>query len=462
MRTEELIFSQLMSTEEYARKVFPHIKEEYFQTIEDKNFFKIFSRYFSKHNKVPSKHAMLVEIEHLKSSVEVYNSLTQLLSKTHEFTETFDFLIDKTEAFCRDAAMYNALKECVLIADGQTNGKDKGSIPSILQDALSVCFDTSVGHAYIDEADQRYEYYHMSENRIPTGIVAFDDITKGGFPRKTLNVLLAPPHGGKSLVMVNFGVGALLAGFNVLYITMEMAEYEIGKRFDVNLMGIDFETLETLPKGVFDSKIQSISKKSRGKLVIKEFPTGAAHAGHFRSLLSELKTKQNYVPDMVIIDYMGICSSEKVKASGGANSYTIMKSVGEELRALAIEHNFACITAVQTNRSGVGNSDVDMTSTSESLGTPMIADWFAAIINTEELKNMKQLMFKQLKNRYKSLDEPSKFVVGVDTSRMTVYDLDDARPKLNNKKNQVKTEDNVPDMFHTIKPSKPSFDEFNF
>lgn len=448
---------------EYARRVLPHIQEDYFSSPEDKIFFKIYNRYFQKHNVIPSKQAMLVEIENLKGSADIYNSLSEVMSSTDTFNENIDYLVLTTEKFVKERAIYNALREAVLIADGQDKKKTPEAIPSILQAALSVCFDTAVGHNYIDDCENRYDYYHLTEARIPTGISMFDDITKGGFPRKTLNVLLAPPHGGKSLVMVNVAAGALLAGHNVLYISMEMSEYEIGKRFDVNMMDMDFETLETISKPIFTNKFSQVTKKSRGKLVIKEFPTGGASAAHFRALLEELKTKQNFVPDEVVIDYMGITASEKYKPSSGANSYTIQKSVGEELRALAIENNCVVVTAVQTNRSGVGNSEVDMTNVSESLGTVMIADWMLAIINTDELKQLKQLMFRQLKNRYKNLDEPNKFITGVDYSKMKLFDLEESAVKYKPKR-PAKIETAADTFIDTpvITPIKSTFDDFNF
>lgn len=463
MRTETLIFSQLMLNIEYSRRVLPHIQEEYFSSSEDKIFFKIYTRYFKKHNVIPSKQAMLVEIENLKGSADVYKSLSEVLSQTETFTENLEYLITTTEKFVKERAIYNALREAVLIADGQDKKKTPEAIPSILQTALSVCFDTAVGHDYSADASARYDYYHLAEARIPTGISMFDEITKGGFPRKTLNVLLAPPHGGKSLVMVNVASGAAQAGHNVLYITMEMSEYEIGKRFDVNMMDMDFETLETITKPIFTNKFNSILHKARDKLVIKEFPTGGASASHFRALFGELKTKRNFVPDLVVIDYMGITASENYKPSSGANSYTILKSIGEELRALAIEYNCAVLTAVQTNRSGVGNSDIDMTNISESLGTVMIADWMVAIINTDELKQLKQLMFRQLKNRYKNLDEPNKFLTGVDYSKMKLFDLEESTVKYKPKKppkieTAVDTFSDIP----IITPAKSSFDDFNF
>lgn len=466
MRTEELIFSQLMQNDTYTRKVLPYIKEEYFNTQEDKNFFKIYSRYFSKYGVIPSKHAMLVEFEKLKSAPDVYNGLVDLVGVTTEIVDSPEYIVDTTEAFCKERALYNALKESVLIADGQSQGKNQktpDAIPSILQEALAIAFSPDVGHEFFDEADARYEYYHLSENRIPLGSKTFNSITRGGFPRKTLNVLLAPPHGGKTLTMCNFAEGALSAGFNVLYITMEMAEFEIGRRFDVNYLDVDFDELMLLPKNTFTSRMDKIRKESRGSLVIKQFPTGAAHAGHFRAYINELKLKKQFVPDMIVVDYMGICASEKYKTSSGANSYTIQKSVGEELRALAIDLDAAVVTATQTNRSGVGNSDVDITATSESFGIPAIADWFAAIITSDELKQQQQTMFKQLKNRYKSLDEPNKFLMGVDVSKMRMFDLDNAGSIPSGPKSKLNTTPaaNV-DLGHVIKSTHASFDDFNF
>lgn len=471
MRTEQLIFSQLLQNDLYARKVIPHIVPDYFSTEEDKNFYKIYLRYFQKHNTIPSKQAIRVEIENLKGSTDVYKSLLEVINSTETFNENLDYLVDETEKFCKSRAIYNALRESVLIVDGQDKHKTADAIPSILQEALSVCFDTSVGHNYIEDADERYEYYHLAEAKIPTGSTEFDKVTKGGFSRKTLNLLLAPPHGGKSLVMVNMGCGALLAGFNVLFITLEMSEMEMSKRFDVNLMNIDFDTLETLPKPIFQNKFSQVAKQSRGKLIVKEYPTGGAHTGHFRSLLEELKTKQNYVPDLIIVDYLGICASEKYKASSGANSYTIYKSVGEELRALAVENNLAVISAIQTNRAGVGNSELTMSEISESLGSAMTADFICAIINTEELKNLKQILFKLIKNRYAGLAD-DKFILGVDYLRMRLHSLENsfaAGSKVNKSKSKIETvndtfgSDNFNiDMLHTIKPVKSSFDDFNF
>lgn len=470
MNTETMIFSQLLTNDEYSRKVIPHLKEEYFQSPQEKAFLKIYQRFFAKHNKIPSKQAIRVEIENLKQSADIYQSLNELISSTEDFHENIDFLMEKTEHFCKERAIFNALKESVLIVDGQSKTKTPDAIPTILQEALALCFDMTVGHNYYDDAESRYDYYHLSTARIKTGIKEVDTITRNGFPRKTLNSLLAPPHGGKSLVMVNIGAGALSEGYNVLYITMEMAAEEIGKRFDVNQLGVDFDTLQVLPKNAFMTKIKGLSDKSKGKLVIKEYPTGTAHAGHFRTLLSELKSKQNFVPDMIIIDYMSICASEIYKSGSNHNQYTVIGSIGKELRALAIESNTAIVTAVQTNRSGVGNQSPDMTNVSESMGVVHIVDWMSAIVSTEELKDLDQLMFVQLKNRYSNVGDMPRFLVGVDYNKMKLYSLDSGSipsSDLNNSKKSGKsttppsTTQSAFDPLHRIN-SDTSFDDFNF
>lgn len=469
---ENIIFSQLLTSDEYARAVLPHLKEDYFSAQQEKNFLKIYKRFFSKHNKIPSKQAMLIEVEKLKSSAEVYKSMVEIVERTIEFTESKEYLVEKTEEFCKEKSLFNALRESVLIMDGQSKDKGPDSIPSIIQEALSICFNSTVGHDYMADAMDRYEYYHHSEARIRTGIPILDKITKGGFPRKTFNVFLAPPHGGKTLAMINVAAGAVKHGANVLYITMEMAAEEIGRRFDVNLLDVDFDTLEVLPKATFESKFSKIAKESRGRLIIKEYPTGAASASHFRALLSELKQKQNFVPDMIVIDYMNICSSEYYKAGSTHNSYTIVGSVGKELRALAIEANAVVVTATQTNRSGVNNSDVDMTAVSDSAGTTMIADFMLAIITTDELKELKQILFRQLKNRYGGTSDFEKFILGIDYAKQILYKLDSgdsvpvANPTADKNKGLNKKAGNVVDapsldILHQIK-SKQSFDDFDF
>lgn len=460
MSTENLIFSQLLSNEPYSRKVLMHLKDDYFSTQEEKSFLKIYQHFLKKFNKIPSKNAMILEIENLKSSAELYTATKEIVLRTEPFEESLEWLIEKTESFCKERALFAALKESVLIVDGQSKTKSTDSIPSILQAALAVCFDTTVGHDYFEDSEKRFDYYHLAEGRIPTGMTEFDKITKGGFPRKTLNLLLAPPHGGKSLVMSNIGAGAVLAGFNVLTITLEMSDMEFSKRYDVQLMDVDFDTLSVLPKNVFASKFQKISEKSRGRMKVKEFPTGVGHTGHFRTLLEELKTKQNFVPDLIIIDYLGICASENLKS--GTDSYTKMKAIGEELRALAITHNCAIVSAIQTNRSGVGSSDLSMVNIAESLGSAMTADFIAAIIVTDELKDLNQMMFSQIKNRYNGIIEWSKFLMGIDYSKMKLFSLENSSVS-SFSKSEKKEETNFDfDKLHMIKPEVGSFDDFNF
>lgn len=466
MSLENIIFSQLMSNDEYARKTLPHLKDEYFSEQSEKNFLKIYSHFFTKFNKAPSKIAMLLEIENLKASADIYTSMKEMVGKTVEFDESLPYLMEQTEKWCRDKAIFNALKESIIIVDGQSKTKTADSIPAILQAALSVCFDTSVGHDYFENSADRYEYYHLTEARIPTGMKEFDKITKGGFPRKTLNLFLAPPHGGKSLVMSNVGIGAVRAGFNVLTITLEMSDMEFSKRYDVQLLDVDFDTLSVLPKNVFESKFNKISEQSRGRMFLKEYPTGVGHVGHFRTLLEELKTKQNFVPDIIIIDYPGICASESYKASSGANSYSIMKAVGEELRALAITNNCAVVSAIQTNRSGIANASLDMNNIAESLGSAMTADFITAIISTDEVKELRQLLFQQIKNRYAGIIDDAKFIMGVDYKKMKLFSLDSGAtmPSFDKKKApRIETSNDTfsIDMNHQIKTNS-SFDDFNF
>jgi len=468
MTTETLIFSQLLVNDEYARKVIPHLKDDYFSSQAEKNFLKVYTRFFRKHNKIPSRQAMEVEIENLKSSAEIYTGMVEILNNTEVFEETTDWLYEQTEKYCKDRAVFNALKTSVMIVDGQDKtGRSANSIPSILQDALAVCFDSSIGHDYFEDSQERFEYYHLSENRIPCGIDTFDKVTKGGFPRKTLNVFLAPPHGGKSMLMANIAAGACKNGFNVLYITMEMAAEEIGRRFDVNLMGIDFDTLDLLTNDVFTSRFSKISKGSVGRLVIKEYAPNGASAATFEALIGDLKTKQNFVPDMICIDYMGIMNSDAYSDVSKQNSYTIMGSIGKELRRLGVKNNAAVLTAVQTTRSGVGNSEIDMTHTSESFGIPAIADWFAAIVATDDLMSLNQILFIMLKNRYKGLAFMKKFMMGVDYLKQTVFCLDDdttipdLTPPSKGGKAINKKSDPV-DMTHQIKPDTQTFQNFNF
>lgn len=425
MAIESLIFSQLLCNEEYARKVLPHIHEGYFNSNEERMFLKIYHRFFTKYNRVPNRQTMLLEIEKLKGSAEAYKQMVSFVDEKVEFTESLDYLVEQTEEFCKEKALFNALRESVLIVDGADKEKrGPNAIPTILSAALAICFDTTVGHDYDDDAEARYDYYHSTTARVDTGIRIIDKITRKGFPKKTLNVLLAPPHGGKTITMVNIAEGALKQGHNVLYISMEMAAEEIAKRFDVNRLDIDFDMLETVPKDIFTTKLKKLKKASYGKLIIKEYGTGTAAASNFRTLLGELKTKRGFTPDMIVIDYMNICASEFYKNGSNHNSYTIVGSIGKELRALAIESNSVVLTATQTNRSGIDNSELSMTTVSDSAATAMIADFIMGIINTSELKELNQLLFQQIKNRYDGIGNPEKFIMGVNYSKMQIYELD--------------------------------------
>lgn len=425
--TENLILSSLITNETYARKVLPHLNEEYFSEKQEKILFDIINKYVSKYNGLPTKNALHIEASNLtldqRTSEEIEKTISALEPSSAENTE---YLVHITEKFCKDKAIFNAIMKSIKIADGSDKEFTPEAIPSILTKALAVAFDTSVGHDFIDDADARYEYYHRRENRIPSGLSILDHVSDDGFPRKTLNVVLAPPHAGKTLTMVNIAIGGMHAGYNVLYLTAEMAEEEIAKRFDVNLLNVDFGLLKTMSKQMFMTKTQKLKEKSMGKLKIKEFPTGTAHAGHFKNLIEDLRVKEGFIPDVLVVDYMNICASQRYKAGSSANSYTIVKAIGEELRALAIETNTCLWTATQTTRSGIGNSDIDMTNTSESIGVPAIADFMIAIIDSEELRKMNQLLFKQLKNRYKDKNEKERFVIGIDRSRMKLYDVEES------------------------------------
>ncbi|UTS51977.1 DNA primase/helicase [Synechococcus phage BUCT-ZZ01] len=427
MDTEKLILSALLNREEFTRAVSPHIKEEYFQDKTTQIVCETILDYFRRYNSLPSKEAVMIECGNRKNITEDQATAINDVVKSLVNVEDNEYwLIEKAETFCKERAVFNALMQSVKIVDGKDTQFTSDAIPTILQQALSVCFDNSVGHDYFTDAAARFEYYHRKENKIPTNLDIFNKVMRGGPSRKTFNVILAPPHAGKTLMMVNFAIGAINAGYNVLYITMEMAEEEISKRFDINMMNVDFDTIEKMSKDIFTNKFAKVMEKAKGKLMIKEYPTSGAHAGHFKTLIQELKMKQNFVPDMIVVDYLNICLSQRYKAGSAANSYTIVKSIGEELRALAIETNTVIWSATQTTRTGIGNSDVDMTNTSESIGIPAIADFFVALIDSEELRAMNQMIAKQLKNRYDDKNKKEKFAFGIDRSHMKLYDLEDS------------------------------------
>lgn len=426
---EKTILSNLLTNESYSRKVIPYIKEEYFSTYEDKVVFDIINKFIDSYNQLPTKEVLFIELENRKDLTEDnYRTINQKIQEFDKSDVDHLWLLDTTEKWCRDRAIYLALLESVQIADGKDVKQTPDAIPSILQKALSVSFDQNIGHDYIDDYQQRYDFYHKTEDKIPFDLELFNKITKGGLPNKTLNVALAGTGVGKSLFMCHVASSALLQGRNVLYITLEMAEEKIAERIDANLMNISLQQLQELPQSIYESKIQKLSAKTHGKLIIKEYPTASAHAGHFKSLLNELALKKSFRPDIIFVDYLNICASSRYKGSL-VNSYTYVKAIAEELRGLAVEHNVPIVSATQTTRSGYSSTDVDITDTSESFGLPATADFMFALISTEDLEQLNQILVKQLKNRYNDPTAFKRFVIGIDRAKMKLYDVEENAQK---------------------------------
>jgi len=431
MSLSNLIFSNLINSEEYGRKVLPYIKEEYFETYSDKVIFGVIKSYVEKYNKFPNDQAVKIDLESMQLDDRVYKECKEKLSELeYDSTKDLEWVLDKTEKFCQERAVYNAIMSSIQILDNKDPKNSRGSIPKILQDALAVSFDTHIGHDFIEDSDPRFEYYHRVEDRVPFRLEYLNRITKNGLPKKTLNVILAGPHVGKSLFMCSTASGNLLDGKNVLYITMEMAEEEIARRIDANILDIPIEELDIIPKDVFDKKINRVKGKTSGKLIIKEYPTSTAGSANFRHLLMELKLKKNFVPDIIYIDYLNICASSRLKMGANVNSYTYVKAIAEELRGLAVEFNVPIVSATQTTRSGFGNSDVDITDTSESFALPATVDFMLALVTSEELESLGQIMAKQLKNRYTDLGKCKRFVIGVDKIKMKLYDVEESAQDL--------------------------------
>jgi len=426
MRIETEILSNLINDEEYIRKTIPFIKEEYFSDIEDRKVFSVVKEFVEKYNSPPSKSALLISLQEDRSVSEDLYVKCETVINSLNANEKNDknWLVDETEKFCKDKAVYNAIMQSIQIIDGSEKELSKDALPNILSDALSVGFDNNVGHDYIENAKERYEFYHRLEEKIPFDLDYFNKITEGGLSNKTLNVALAGTGVGKSLFMCHMAAGCISQSKNVLYITMEMAEERIAERIDSNLMNVAIQDLKDLSHSMFTQRIDKIKEKIQGRLVIKEYPTASAHSGHFKALLGELKIKRNFVPDIIFIDYLNICASSRFRANANANSYTIIKSIAEELRGLAVESDLPIVTATQTTRSGYSNSDVELTDTSESFGLPATADLMFALISTEELEQQGQLMVKQLKNRYSDPTKNKRFMLGIDRSKMRLYDLD--------------------------------------
>jgi hypothetical protein len=452
MRIEQAILSNLLLNEEYCRKVVPHLKKEYFADRKESAIASLLISLFEKYNKPVSQEIVAIEIGNMSGFTDKEIPEMQTFAKqlTH-FEPNQEWLVQQTEKFCKDRAVYNAILSSIKIIDGNDKIHTQDAIPSILSDALSVCFDNHVGHDYIEDSDSRFEYYHKVEEKIAFDLDMFNKITKGGLSKKTLNIALASTGVGKSLFMCHVSAGALMQGKNVLYITMEMSEERIAERIDANLLNLTMDELKVVDKDIFDARIDKIAKKTQGRLVVKEYPTASAHAGHFRALLEELKMKREFAPDIIMIDYLNICASQRLKMGASVNSYTFIKSIAEELRGLAVEYNVPILSATQTTRGGSTNTDIGLEDTSESWALPATADMMFALISTEELEQLNQIMVKQLKNRYNDPSYYKRFIIGIDRSKMKLYDV------------EVSAQAGLSDVGHIeLKEDKPLFDKSDF
>jgi len=428
MKLETTILKHLIYSEDYLRKVLPFLKEEYFSDRTEKAIYNEITSFTSTYNVPPSVEALGLAVKDLRNitdaEVEKCEEYLKEIEQTKSEQSQIQWLVDKTEKFCQEKAIYNAVLGSISILDGKDKTHDKGQIPKILSDALGVSFDTSVGHDYLENSDERYEFYHRKEERIPFDLDYFNKITKGGLPAKTLNIALAGTGVGKSLFMCHVAAGAMSQGRNVLYITMEMAEEKIAERIDANLLNVSLDDLTDLSKEMYDKKVAKVKSKTTGKLIIKEYPTASASATHFRTLLNELYLKKSFRPDIIFIDYLNICCSSRIKPGSNINSYTYVKSIAEELRGLAVEFKVPVVSATQTTRSGFSSSDPGLEDTSESFGLPATADLMFALISSEELEELGQIMVKQLKNRYNDPTYYKRFTLGVDRSKMRLYDVE--------------------------------------
>jgi replicative DNA helicase len=454
MNLEQKILKHLILDEEYTRKTLPFIRGEYFQESSEKLLFTEIQSYVNKYNSMPTQEALVIEIDKKINLTDDQHKKTIALVKQitidPEVSDT-KWLIDATEDFCQEKAIYNGIMQSIQILDdkNKTEKLDKGSIPKILADALSVSFDNHIGHDFIDDAETRYDFYHKVEKRIPFDLDYLNRITKGGLAEKSLNIVLAGTGVGKSLFMCHCAAANLTMGKNVLYITMEMAEERIAERIDANLMNVELDRLIGMPKETYLKKVESLREKTKGKLIIKEYPTASANVNHFNHLLNELKLKRQFIPDIIYIDYLNICSSARMKMGSSINSYTYIKAIAEELRGLAVEHKVPVVSATQTTRSGYTNSDVGLEDTSESFGLPATADLMFALISTEELAELNQIMVKQLKNRYSDPTTNKRFVIGVDRAKMKLYDAEES------------AQTNISDSGQ-IEEDKPAFDKSSF
>ena len=456
-RIETTILQNLIYNEEYSRKVIPFIKSDYFENKSERVTFEQISEFIVKYGSAITIEALNIEVDNrtdlTETEVKEIRELNGFLTNT---PVDYQWLMDTTEKWCRDRAIYLALMESIALADGEDDKKGRDAIPSILSDALAVSFDNHIGHDYLEDYEERYELYHKKEDKIQFDLEFFNKITKGGIPNKTLNIALAGTGVGKSLFMCHVASSVLLQNKNVLYITLEMAEEKIAERIDANLLNIPIQDITDLPKPMFDSKVVSLSKKTQGNLIIKEYPTASAHSGHFKALLNELSLKKSFKPDIIFIDYLNICASSRYRAGSNVNSYSYIKAIAEELRGLAVEANVPIVSATQTTRSGYGSSDVDLTDTSESFGLPATADLMFALISTEELETLNQIMVKQLKNRYNDPTIYKRFVIGIDRAKMRLYDCEQKA------QDDILDNGQEEDYNKDEKVNKKSFAEFNF
>lgn len=425
MRIEQQILTNLIHDEHYCRKVIPFLKRDYFGDRKESVIMQEIIDFFNKYNKPATPEILAIEVSNAKGITDKeVADCSELLNTLVKTPVNEDWLLESTEKFCKDRAVYLAIMSSIKIFEGKDPQHSQDAIPHLLSDALAVSFDSHVGHDYLDDFAERYEFYHRVEEKIPFDLDMFNKITKGGLSRKTLNIALAGTGVGKSLFMCHVAAGALQAGNNALYITMEMSEERIAERIDANLLNLTMDELKVVDKDIYETRIEKLKKKTQGKLIVKEYPTASAHAGHFRALLEELKLKREFVPDIVFIDYLNICSSQRMKAGSNVNSYTLVKSIAEELRGLAVEYNVPIVSATQTTRSGYANSDPGLEDTSESFGLPATADFMFALVSSEELENLNQIIVKQLKNRYNDPNYYKRFVVGIDRSKMKLYDVE--------------------------------------
>ena len=455
-RVETTILSNLIYKEEYTRKVIPFLCTDYFEEKTDKVVFEEISVFLEKYDKIPTKEILHIEIQKRTDlSQDEFSLVTRLVDSLSPSESDYTWSLDTTEAWCKERAIYLALMESIQIADGQDNKKNADAIPSILSDALAVGFDQHVGHDYIDDSQDRYAFYHKVENKIPFDLEYFNKITSGGLSDKTLNIALAGTGVGKSLFMCHVASSCLTQGKNVLYITLEMAEEKIAERIDANLLNTNIRDIAELPQTTFHKKIDKLAAKTTGKLIIKEYPTASAHCGHFKALLQELKLKKSFVPDIIFVDYLNICASSRYRSAVNVNSYSYVKAIAEELRGLAVEASIPICSATQTTRSGFASSDPNLTDTSESFGLPATADLMFALVSTEDMETLNQIMVKQLKNRYNDPTMNKRFVVGIDRAKMRLYDCEQS------------AQDNILDDVEVVEynkseESKAKFNDFKF